>query len=100
MPDPLTAGITFRFLDHKSIHDALNEGKPNAVSKEVARLVLAYVEGFRPHSRNADDITTSDTLVTPIEEIAFGLAGSLFNNRDLLAVLTTIISTGEFREHE
>ena len=100
MPDPLTTQIAFRFLNHKSIHDALKRRTPNPVSKEVTRLILTYVESFRPNSRNADYFTRSDALATPIEEIAYRLASSLFNNRDLLAVLATIISTEEFREHE
>jgi hypothetical protein len=92
------AEAPFRSLDAKAVKAALTEGHPNPVSLEVGRLMLAYLESFQ--ARTPGNYLRSDDLQMPIQETSFRLASTVFNDRELLAAVTSLLSREGCDRHE
>ena len=79
----------FLALEDGEIHTALKKGQPCAICEETGRLTMAYIATFaaRP-SREGPSVEEGGR---PIERIAMQLAASLFNDRELLAAVSSLV---------
>ena len=78
----------FLVLEDGEIHTALKKGLPCAICEETGRLIMAYIATFVPRpSRGGPCVEDGGS---PIERIAMQLAASLFNDRELLAAVSSL----------
>lgn len=90
----VVADPVFLALDDRAVHAALRAGKACPVSCEVGRLMLAYIETFLPKAadlRRRAPAVSADRLY-PIEAISLNLASSLFNDRELLTTVGSLLA--------
>jgi hypothetical protein len=95
--DKIQTKPQFRDLKASEVHAALKKGTSSPISLEVGRLMVAYIEaiGDRKHPSTIqaaqDWIKNHPDCCRPIELVALELAINLTGNRQLLAVLKSVI---------